>query len=126
MAKAFELSTQIDVMQIKTWTDQIEKFLEETFPDCIIHESKENRIPGIINVAFKGVRGSELMTKLSHEEGVCISTGSACQSDIMSPTHVIKAIQPNPDYQFPIRISLHQFLTDEDVDDLCGILKEYV
>lgn len=126
MAKAFELAQQIDTKQITTWTDQIESFLQTTFPDCIIHESQHDRICGVINVAFKGVRGSELMTKLSHEENVSISTGSACQSDLMSPTHVIKSIQPDPAYQHPIRISLHQFLKDEDIEDLCGILEEYV
>lgn len=126
MAKAFELSTKIEVQKIQAWTDQIETFLQSKFPDCIIHDQDKNRVPGVINVAFKGIRGSELMAKLSHEEGVCISTGSACQSDLMSPTHVIKAIQPNPDYQYPIRISLHQFLKDEDIEDLCGILEEYV
>lgn len=126
MAKAFELSQTIDTEKIKAWTDQIETFLTQNYPDCIIHEKDQPRVCGVMNVAFKGVRGSELMTKLSHEEGLCISTGSACQSDLMSPTHVIKVIQANPDYQYPIRISLHQFLKDEDIEDFCEILKEYI
>ena len=126
MAKAFELAQAIDTDKVQAWTKQIESFLITHFPDCIIHDQDHKRICGVINVAFKDVRGSELMTTLSKEEGVSISTGSACQSDLMSPTHVIKAIQPNPEYQYPIRISLHQFLTEENVEDLCGILEEYV
>ena len=66
------------------------------------------------------------MAVLSKDEGVCVSTGSACTSDIMSPTDVIKYIEPDTAWQYPVRISLHPFLTDEAVSDFCEILVHYV
>lgn len=125
MAKAMELMSEYPEGKIKVWQEKIETFLKRTFPECKIHDEDASRIFGIINVAFPHKRGSEIMMHLAGEE-VSISTGSACQSDIMSPTRVIQSIEPDPKYQYPIRISLHQYLTDEDIEDFCEILEEYV
>lgn len=129
MAKAFEihsseLSNNID--QLKKWQQQIEGYISANIPDFKIHEKEYARIPGLVNVAFKGVRGSELMTLLSEKEGIAISTGSACSSDLLTPTQVIQFIEPNPTWQYPIRIGLHKFLTDKNVSDFCEILDYYV
>ena len=129
MAKAFEIHTEglnKNIDQIKGWQDQIEAFIAAHIPDYKIHEKDHPRIPGLINVAFKGVRGSELMTMLSEKEGIAISTGSACTSDILSPTQVIQFVESDPTWQYPIRIGLHKFLTNEDVNDFCEILAHYV
>jgi len=126
MAKAFELLDEKQPKKLKAWTDQIEHFISENIPDFKIHQKNKSRVPGILNIAFKGVRGSELMTLLSEEESICISTGSACTSDIMTPTHVIQYLEPNANWQYPIRISLHQFLTDENITDFCEVLSHYV
>jgi cysteine desulfurase len=128
-AKAFELweeehpSTE---KKLKQWTQQIEDFIATNIPDYKIHEQDQERVPGITNVAFLGIRGSELMTTLSEQENICVSTGSACTSDILTPTRVIQYIEPNPEWQYPIRISLHQFLDDQAVTDFCEILAHYV
>jgi cysteine sulfinate desulfinase/cysteine desulfurase-like protein len=79
-----------------------------------------------VNVAFQGIRGSELMSVLSEKEHICISTGAACTSDILSPTRVIKAIEHDPEWQYPIRIGLHGMLTEKDVLNFCEILAHYV
>jgi len=126
MAKAFELLDEKQPEKLKTWTEQIEHFISENIPDFKIHGAKNPRVPGIINIAFKNLRGSELMTRLSQEENICISTGSACTSDIMTPTHVIQYLEPDATWQYPIRISLHQFLTDENIADFCEVLTHYV
>ncbi len=126
MAKAFELLDDETPKKLKKWTDQIEEFIRTNISDYKIHESKNPRVPGILNVAFRGVRGSELMTILSEKEGICISTGSACTSDVLGPTRVIQFIEKDPNWQFPIRIGLHSFLTDAEVTDFCAILEHYV
>ncbi len=126
MAKAFELLDEETPKKLQKWTDQIEGFIQENIPDHKIQESDHPRVPGIINVAFAGIRGSELATILSEKEGVCISTGSACSSDMISPSRVIRAIEPDGKWQYPIRIGLHRFLKDEEVVDFCEILAHYV
>lgn len=126
MAKAFELLSDENTRTLARWTQQIENFLHEHIPDIRIHEAEKPRVPGIINVAFRGIRGSELMTVLSEQEGVCISTGSACTSDILAPPRVIKALERDPDWQYPIRIGLHTMLEDTEITDLCEMLQHYV
>jgi len=128
-AKAFELwgkNHEAHKAAFASWESQIRTTIIKQIPDYKFHAFEAPRVTGLINVAFKGVRGSELMAVLSKEESICVSTGSACTSDIMSPTEVIKYIESDPTWQFPVRISLHQFLTDAAVDDFCEILVHYV
>ena len=126
MAKAFELLNQKTIQTIEKQTKYIESFIAQSFKNTkIIHKDK-NRVPGIISIAFQDIRGSELMTRLSEEERICVSTGSACSSDIFAPTQVIQIFEPNPKYQYPIRIGLHQFVTNEQVEEFCEILKYMV
>lgn len=129
MAKAFELhaSEGPDYLQkIQKWDAQIIDYIRENIPDVKFHEEEKDRVKGLINVAFKGLRGGELMTVLSEQEQIAISTGSACTSDIMSPTEVIKHLEPDPTWQYPIRLGLHKYLTDQSVSDFCEMLGHYV
>lgn len=126
MAKAFELLFLDDHSQISKWQTEIEDFITQKIPENRIRHQDLERVPGIINVSFKSVRGGELAQVLSSQEKICVSTGSACTSDILQPTDVIKFFESDPDYQFPIRISLHKFLNDQSVEDFCEILAHYV
>lgn len=128
-AKAFEIWAEDrdhQNAQMLRWDELIREFITVNIHDHKFHEADHKKTPGIINVAFQGLRGSELMTVLAQEEAICISTGSACTTDMMSPTPVIQFIESDPAWQYPIRISLHKFLTDENVTDFCEILAHYV
>lgn len=128
-ATAFEIwheERKTNSEKVKNWDKQIREFIYKNIPNHKFHEAENTKVPGIINVAFAGIRGSELMAVLGKEEGICISTGSACTTDMMSPTHVIKFIESDPAWQYPIRISLHKYLTDADISDFCEILAHYV
>ena len=129
MAKAFEIMDREEnetVERLTRWQKQIEEYIIQNIPDFKIHSENFARIPGTISVAFHGIRGAELMAILSKEERICVSTGSACSSDIMTPTDTIKFMEPDPAWQFPVRISLHKFLQDEDVEYFCEVLENYV
>jgi len=128
MAEAFRIvfeEEQKTVANLVKWTEQIETCVKN-IPDTKIHSSDFDRVPGTISVAFKGLRGAELMSVLSEKEGICVSTGSACTSDILTPTKTIAHIESDPEYQYPIRISLHKFLTDSAVENFCETLEYYV
>lgn len=128
-ACAFELwdkNHETNKQQLALWEVQIRQSIIDFIPDYKFHSAPLLGVTGLINVAFKGVRGSELMAVLSKEESVCVSTGSACMSDILSPTKTIKYLEADPIWQYPVRISLHQFLSDEAVTDFCEILVHYV
>ncbi|MCF7812136.1 aminotransferase class V-fold PLP-dependent enzyme [Candidatus Gracilibacteria bacterium] len=126
MTKALEMLSSENATMLQKQTEAIEKFIQDNIPDSKIHAEKFSRVPGILNVAFRGIRGSELMSRLSEEEGICISTGAACTSDILAPPRVIQVIEEDPDWQYPIRIGLHRFLTEKDIQDFCEVLVHYV
>lgn len=138
MAKAFEIlanggtlsgksfSLTPDSKTIQTYQQQIETFIQTKVPESRITHRDQPRILGITNVSFRGIRGGELAQILSKEEQICVSTGSACTSDILQPTDTIKFFEPDPTWQFPVRISLHKFLTTTAVQDFCEILAHYV
>jgi len=129
MAKAFELLRSPEYEQgganIARWQKQIEACVLR-IPDSKIHDRELSRVDGITSAAFQGIRGGEIQAVLSKEEGICVSTGAACTSDILNPTSTIKSIEKDPQYQFPIRISLHQFLDDGAVTHFCEVLEHYV
>lgn len=86
----------------------------------------EKRLPGNINVSFKGIDSNELLFKLD-EFGICASGGSACSSGDNSPSHVLTAIGvPNELAKGAIRFTFGDFNTKEDVDYLIKILKRLV
>lgn len=126
MAKAFELLDEDLPRKLKTLTDRLEKSMEEiNVNKKIIHKERE-RVPGIVSVAFENIRGSEIMMKLSTQEGISVSTGSACSSDLLSVTPSIQVFEKDPRYQYPVRIGLHRFLTEKDIDEFVEILKDMV
>ena len=86
MAKAFEVwaeERKENMTKFAKWQQQIENTIKKEMGDYKIHGEDQERIVGVTNVAFKGVRGSELMSLLSTKEGVAVSTGSACNSDLL-------------------------------------------
>lgn len=74
------------------------------------------RLPGNINMCFEGVEGESLILKLDIE-GICASSGSACTSGSLDPSHVLLAIGlPHEIAHGSLRLSLSEYNTDEDVD----------
>ena len=138
MAKAFELLADGKALSgpkfqlpekmqtLRIWQEKIEQYITQHIPDSKIRHQDKHRIPGVINVSFKDIRGGELAQILSKNEQICVSTGSACTSDILQPTDTIKFFESDPDWQFPVRISLHKFLNDESIEEFCEVLAHYV
>lgn len=92
-----------------------------------IRNGAENHLPGCVSLSFKESDGEMLLHRLDLM-GICISTGSACDSKNTQVSHVIKAIGVPEDYaKGTIRISLGNENTKEDVDDivsaLCRVVK---
>ena len=85
-------------------------------PHCFLNGHPENRLPGNLNISFKYIEG-ESMLLLLDMNGICVSTGSACSSASLEPSHVLLACGvPVEDAHGSLRISLSHANTDEDVD----------
>lgn len=74
------------------------------------------RLPGNVNFCFEGIEGESLLLLLD-DKGICASSGSACTSGSLDPSHVLLAIgRPHEVAHGSLRLSLDGELTDEDAD----------
>lgn len=97
--------------------------LEENMKDIKINGDLEKRLPGNINITFKGMDSLELLLKLD-EYGICASAGSACSTGESSPSHVLTAIGLTPEDAFStLRFSLGKENTINDIDKTIEVLK---
>ncbi len=91
-----------------------------------VNGSKTSRFPGITNLGFEGVSGEALMLLLDLR-GICVSTGAACNTESVEPSHVLVAMGLTPnEARSCIRISLSADNTKEEVDAIVDAVKEAV
>lgn len=84
-------------------------------PKSYLNGGRTERLSGNINISFEGIEGEALMLRLNRK-GIYVSTGSACNSGSLTPSHVLKAIGISDDLaRSAIRISLDDKLEDEDI-----------
>lgn len=96
--------------------DRLEQGLLERIPDCMVNGDVENRLPNTTNIAFKNVEGEAILLMLDRL-GVCASSGSACTSGSLEPSHVLRAMGVPFTYAHgSIRLSLSRYSTQEEVD----------
>ncbi len=93
----------------------IDSILSE-IPRCRLNGSRTHRLPGSLNISFEGIEGESMLLMLDMK-GICASSGSACTSGSLDPSHVLLAIGlPHEIAHGSLRISLSDDNTDEDVD----------
>ena len=100
--------------------------VEKNIKYTTINGDREKRLPGNANISFKFVQGEDLLLKLDFK-GICASSGSACTSGSMEPSHVLMAIGcKHEDAQSALRITIGEENTKEDIDYLVENLVEIV
>ena len=87
-------------------------------PQSVLNGDPVNRLPGNVHFCFEGIEGESLLLLLD-AKGICASSGSACTSGSLDPSHVLLAIgHPHEIAHGSLRLSLCETNTDEDVDDM--------
>lgn len=87
-------------------------------PHSVLNGDPVNRLPGNVHFCFEGIEGESLLLLLD-AKGICASSGSACTSGSLDPSHVLLAIgHPHEIAHGSLRLSLCEANTDEDVDDM--------
>ena len=95
-------------------------------PHSALNGTKENRLPGNVNFCFEGIEGEGLLLLLD-EKGICASSGSACTSGSLDPSHVLLAIgRPHEIAHGSLRLSLCETNTEEEVDYIIESVKSVV
>ncbi len=91
-------------------------------PHSVLNGDPVNRLPGNVSFCFEGIEG-EAMLLLLDAEGVCVSSGSACTSGSLDPSHVLLAIgRPHEIAHGSVRLSLCETNTDAEVDHILTVL----
>ncbi len=102
--------------QVKAKRDRMENWILQNIPDTILNGHKENRLPNTSNIGFEYIEGEAILLLLS-KAGICASSGSACSSGSLEPSHVLRAMQiPFTSIHGSIRFSLSRYTTDEEID----------
>ena len=93
---------------------------------CALNGDATNRLPSNVNFCFEGIEGESLLLLLD-DKGICASSGSACTSGSLDPSHVLMAIgRPHEVAHGSLRLTLSEENTQEDIDYIVKSVKEVV
>lgn len=95
-------------------------------PYSELNGDRNNRLPGTVNFCFEGIEGESLLLLLD-DKGISASSGSACTSGSLDPSHVLLAIgRPHEVAHGSLRLSLSEDVTEEEIDYMIKAVKEVV
>ncbi len=114
--------------RVRDLRDKLQYGILREVPNCYVTGDVENRTANTLNIAFEYVEGEAIMLKFN-EFGIAASTGSACSSGSLEPSHVMRAMKiPFTAAHGTVRFSLSRFTTEEEVDKVIatvpGIIAE--
>ena len=119
----YDLKTDEYVLNLKI---HLMDFITNNIPNVMINSPLETTVSNILNVSFKGIEGESLMLMLDRA-GICVSSGSACNSGSLEPSHVLKSIGVPDDYIYgAVRFSFSKFNTLDEIIHTEKVLKEII
>ncbi|ADH85543.1 cysteine desulfurase NifS [Desulfurivibrio alkaliphilus] len=102
--------------RVRQLRDKLEEGLLSQIPNAILNGHKEQRLPNTTNISFEYVEGESILLHLD-QYGICASSGSACTSGSLEPSHVLRAMGvPFTAAHGSVRLSLSVFNTEEEID----------
>lgn len=128
MGKACELhnynaETDKYILSLK---QHLATFIENNIPDVLNNSPYDTTVNNILNVSFKGIEGESLMLMLDRS-GICVSSGSACNSGSLEPSHVLKSMGIPDDYIYgTVRFSFSEYNTLEEIEFVEKVLIDIV
>lgn len=128
LGKAAELAQQylqsVDTEQ--DYRNTLENQLLATIPDCAVNGGGAPRLPNTTNIGFKYIEGEAILYMLNRE-GICASSGSACTSGSLDPSHVLMSMGlPYTILHGSIRFSLSRFTTAADIQQVLAVMPDIV
>ena len=114
-----------NMARVRVMRDRVIEGLSQ-IPHCALNGDPVNRLPGNISFCFEGIEGESLLLMLDFH-GICASSGSACTSGSLDPSHVLLAIGRVHDVAHgSLRLSLCEYNTDEEVDHILEVVPQVV
>jgi len=119
MGKACELAGQTideENRRVRELRDRLEAKILASCPDCRVNGETEHRLPNTTNISFEYIEGEAILLMIDRY-GICASSGSACTSGSLEPSHVLRAMGvPFTAAHGSIRFSLSRYNTQEEID----------
>ncbi|MDR0870284.1 MAG: aminotransferase class V-fold PLP-dependent enzyme [Planctomycetaceae bacterium] len=129
MSKAIELAAathDTDIQRIETLRNKLESGIKERIPYIEINGAGAERMPNTLNVAVHYIEGEGILYQLS-DLGICASSGSACTSGSLEPSHVLSAMGvPFSAMHGSVRFSLSRYTTEAEIDFVLDKFPEIV
>ena len=129
MGKAAELALLHlkDMPKVAALRDKLQKGILEKIKTASINGAIDKRTPNTLNASFEFIEGESILLYLDRK-GICVSTGSACSSGSLEPSHVLRAMNiPFSKIHGSVRFSLSRYTTEEDIDytlqELPGVIE---
>ncbi len=105
-----------ELTRVRALRDKLEDNILGKIPIAVLNSKSKNRVPNTTNVGFQYIEGELILLHLN-DEGICASSGSACTSGSLEPSHVLKAMgTPFTSLHGSIRFSLSRFTTEDEID----------
>ncbi|HUS51390.1 MAG TPA: aminotransferase class V-fold PLP-dependent enzyme, partial [Candidatus Paceibacterota bacterium] len=124
-AKAVEIAKSKDVESMERLRDKLIEGLLK-IPNVQLNGPRKNRLCNNVNVSFNNIEGESIGGYLENL-GIYVSTGSACMSHSLEPSHVLKAIGLSPiQSNSSLRISISKYTTEEDIDYVLDSIEKIV
>ena len=129
MAKAAELAIdglKYEATEVKRLRDKLETTLLKNIYNARLNTSVINRVPNTTNIGFEYVEGELILLHMS-DAGIYASSGSACTSGSLEPSHVLRAMNvPFTSIHGSIRFSLSRYTTEKEIDYVCETMPKII
>jgi cysteine desulfurase len=129
LGKACELASknlEKETAYLSKLRNKLERNLLKDCPDVRINGDTEHRLPNTTNISFEYVEGEAILLRLN-EYGICTSSGSACTSGSLEPSHVLRAMGiPFTAIHGSIRFSLSRYNTEAEIDKVLEIMPKII
>ena len=114
-----------DAKRISSYRDKLIEELSK-IPHSKLNGHREKRVPGTVNMCFEGIEGEALLLLLDRK-GVCASSGSACTSGSLDPSHVLLSLGlPHEIAHGSLRLSLSEYTAEEEVEHIIKVVPQVV
>jgi cysteine desulfurase len=108
--------------RVRALRDRLEEGIFKSIPNVLINGNQKERTPNTLSISFEYVEGESILLHLDRE-GICASSGSACTSGSLEPSHVLRAMGvPFTAAHGSIRFSLSIYNNDQDIDHILKVL----
>ena len=129
LGKACELAgsnIEDENSRVRAMRDRLEKVILEKCPDARLNGDPDSRLPNTTNISFEYIEGEAILLMLD-KYGICASSGSACTSGSLEPSHVLRAMGiPFTAAHGSIRFSLSRYSTQDEVDYTIEVMPKIV